>query len=207
MSKKFIRLCLGFVLVTQLAACVGGVKKQYIVTEESSKRPYWVNIRDVDVLQKKLGSKDSYAIGDAESINKTICEKEAKAKGPVAFKEQITQSLQEQSVIKNTASDASGIQSDDKITKTVNAVAGRITGVKVKDTFWEKRQNSPKLGAADEKVFYHCYTLFSMDSKKLNELKDTVYNTYLREINVSGEQSIKDDFIDLGGKSGKFLDR
>ncbi|MDR2527000.1 MAG: hypothetical protein LBC92_03950 [Rickettsiales bacterium] len=195
MNKKIDLLFL-LSLLAMLSAC-GGIKKQYVVVSQSHEKPSWIDItRDTDELKKKFGGENEYVVSDAESINKTICEKESKAKGPVAFKEQITQSIQEQFSGKY-ATDEQESNVNAKISKSVNAVAGRITGVKVKDSYWELRQNVPDKGADDDKKFYHCNTLFSMDSKKLNSLKDTVYKIYEKEIKESGEQSIKNDFIDL----------
>lgn len=192
--EKYRKIFSLVVVLVLISAC-GGVKRQYKVIDVSSKQPDWVGVRDVDVLQKKLGGDFVYVVADAESVSRTICEREAKAKGPVAFKEQITQSMQERTETIHSTEEQR--EKAEKMTRSINAVAGRIAGVKVKDTYWEKRRNDPKLGADDEKVFYHCYALFSMEGKKLDALKNAVYQTYLNEINVSGEQSIKNDFMNL----------
>jgi hypothetical protein len=130
--------------------------------------------------------------GNFESINKRVCENGGETAGRARIVAQI------QADVANAFNQVDTVDNDETKTKTVNKISGeiknRISGLELKDRYWERRQYLKNLGAEKDKVVYSCHTLFGIEKDKL----DKVIDVATRSLEAKYREAIKEQVENTG---------
>lgn len=180
MNKKLSLL----IVAACISACSSNKKLDYVITETSTdKKPVWIdNISKYEKNKDNESDKYKYFRSEAESINRATCEQAAIANRNKAIAAEIS------SEIDNLYSGLTEVQSEELVTsdskkeETRNLVKGKLSGVELKDSYWEKRKYSTELGADKDKVSYRCYQLARVKRKVHDKIVNEMINKQLKDI-------------------------
>ena len=166
-----------------LVGCSHGPKRDaytYTIADSSAQeRPEWTE--DFTLVGKK--DKDyKYFVGEFENINKTLCQKGAKANAGEKVAEEVYR-INYGDYTNNATSDE-----NDNVTERVEAytkqvVNSNLGGVENYTTYWELKNFQTKLGAERDYKTYHCYAVIRVK-------KDTL-DTFAKQVNEKSLADIK----------------
>lgn len=198
MNKKIILIT--FIIL--LAACSSKFNHDYIIIEMSqNKSPLWImNLQKYEKNKNSNNKKYKYFISEAENINKRLCEQSAIANINKLISSKISNEV---IFIFNSLIE---VQEDDefmiansKKEEIKNSVRNKLSGVEIKENYWEKRKYKAELGAKKEKLVYVCYQLARVKRKSHEKIVNEMINKHLLEIKddslkniVNIENNIKD---------------
>lgn len=180
MNKKILTLSAAILVV----ACSSGKKPDYVVTDFSVKnKPIW--IESISKFEKKKDNENDeykYFKSESESIDKRLCEKSAIANTNIEVAAEIN------TEVYNMYNGLSEVQreeilvSNDKKEETKNLVRSKLSGVELRDSYWEKRKYKAELGAANDKDVYYCYQLARVKRDTHDKIINEMINKKIKDI-------------------------
>lgn len=181
MNKKITLLA----FATILASCSSKFKPDYVIIEASQdKKPVWIN--DLSKYEKNKNNdsqKYKYFISESESINKRLCEQSAVANVNKKISAEISNE------INNTFTSSAEVQENNDILiedykkeNMTSLVRNKLSGVEIKESYWEKRKYITELGAEKEKLVYICYQLARVKKDFHDKIINEMVNKKITEI-------------------------
>lgn len=175
-------------LASVLANCSHGPKRDdytYTIADSSAQeRPEWTE--DFSLIGKK-DENYKYFVGEFENLNKTLCQKGAKANAGEKIAEEVYR-INYGDYINNATSDNEVI--NEKVEAyTKQVVNSNLGGVENVTAYWELKNFQTKLGAERDYKSYHCYAVVKVKRDVLDKFAKQVNEKSLKDIK-EGTQKI-----------------
>ena len=188
MNKYIISLSV-LSIISGLASCSSGPKRDaytYTIADSSSPdRPEWTE--DFTLVGKK--DKDyKYFVGEFENVNKTLCQKGAKANAGEKVAEEVYR-INYGDYTNTASNDNNDNVSEAMESYTKQVVNSHLGGVENYTTYWELKNFQTKLGAERDYKSYHCYAVIRVKKDTLDKFAKQVNEKSLADIKA-GKQKI-----------------
>lgn len=196
------------ILTLSLVGCSGKrIKPDYVVKEAKvNSVPKWLH-NPAKVDSGSIAKEYKYFIEYAESSDPRLCESsaEARAKSRLSreFSEFVKRTYEE--TVENKQSSVTNYLAN-TLAKEVHTLQTQnmLSGVEVANSYWERRQFLPELGATHSGEVYVCYVVVKMKKdqvEKVTELSlqkmlESIRNQEIRQSTAEALQEVSQDFVE-----------
>jgi len=185
------KLLMALSLVALITAC-SSLKPDYRVKAakgNTDKVPTWILKASKNDDSSRDNETHAYFAADAENANQRLCEQDAKARATAMVAERISQQLLNvfNAAVKGTASEASSFSSD-QLKQEINA---SLSGVEVRETYWQRRAYLKEMGAMEDREVYYCTALVRIKNELLAKAMDAAITKMVDSVKPAQRESVK----------------